>query len=139
MSYSQRETYIKAQVASIAEVFGERYNLPVQLDRGLEYLYLPRFPLPKRWGERETPLLIHIPREYPQVPPHGFFLSKKCHGPHVYSREMGKDSEDFSIYGWNWFCIYCDQGWKPGPSPLDPHNLWTFINAIRVSLTIEEF
>lgn len=139
MSLDRRSVYIKAQAASIAEVYGERYGQPVQLDRQLRYLLIPRFPLPRRWGERETPLLIEIPDRYPDIPPDGFFLSSRCHGPHVFSRSPYDHTRDLSGYGWNWFCVHCDEGWRPGPSPLEPNNLWTFIRVIQTALTISEF
>ena len=136
---SRRETYIKAQVGSIAEVFGPRYGVPVQLTKDLEFLFIPRYPLPRKWGARETPILIRLPPQYPDVPPRGFFLSSKLRGPHVFSRNAYDSSEDFSQYGWNWYCALCDGGWKPGKSPLDDNNLWTFLKVVRTSLTINEF
>ena len=139
MSLDRRSVYIKAQAASIAEVYGERYGEPVQLDRQLRYLLIPRFPLPRKWGERETPLLIEIPAQYPEKPPDGFFLSARCNGPHVFSRVPYDPTRDLSHLGWNWFCVHCDLGWKSGKSPLDPNNLWTVIRVIQTSLTVSEF
>lgn len=144
-SASQRDIYVKAQVASIAEVYGERYGSPVQLDSALSYLFLPRFPLPRRWGERETPLLIHIPPDYPATPPNGFFLSARCHGPHVFSGgafaglHVHGGSASISVPGWNWFCVHCQNGWTPGSSPLEPMNLWTYLRVIQTALSVNEF
>lgn len=133
-----RELYVRAQAASIAEVYGERYGLPVQLDEKLEYLFIPRFPLPGRWGARESPLLIHIPLQYPDTPPKGFFISARCRGPHVFSRNV-YDGNDLSSLGWNWCCVHCDRGWRAGPNPMDPSNLWTFLKVVRTFLTVGEF
>jgi hypothetical protein len=135
----RRSLYIKAQAASIAEVFGDRYGFPVQLDRKLSLLFLPRFPLPPRWGERETPLLIEIPAAYPDIPPNGFFLSARCNGPHVFSRVLHGGTTNFQHLGWNWFCVSCDRGWRAGPSPLEPCNLWTFLRVVQTSFSVNEF
>src|SRR5262245_46286616 len=110
----RRELYVKAQVASIAAVLGPRYGMPVQLDRALTTLFIPRYPLPRRWGGRETPLMIRIPAQYPDMPPIGFYLSKACSGPHIFSRNVYEPSEDFSAQGWNWYCIHKNIGWTPG-------------------------
>lgn len=142
---TQRELFIKAQVASIAEVYGERYGIPVQLDRDLQYLFLPRFPLPRRWGERETPLLIHLPPHYPATPPNGFFLSARCRGPHIFSgqafagRIVHGGTASVDVPGWNWYCVHCHQGWTPGRSPLEPMNLWTFLRVVQTALSVNEF
>lgn len=134
-----RATWIKAQVASIAEVFGPRYGMPIQLDHKLEFLFIPRYPMPRRWGGRETSLLVRIPPQYPQKPPNGFFLSKTCRGSHIFSRNVYDPSQDYSAQGWNWYCVHCDAGWVPGKNPLDEHSLWTFLKVVRASLTINEF
>src|SRR5437870_1019490 len=42
---SQREHYIKSQVASVAEVYGERYGQTVQLDEKLRFVVIPCFTL----------------------------------------------------------------------------------------------
>ena len=139
MSFDRRSMYVKAQVASIAEVYGERYGQPVQIDGQLKFLFIPRFPLPRRWGERETPLLIQIPDRYPDIPPNGFFLSSRCQGPHVFSRPPYSTVTDLSALGWNWFCVHCDNGWRPGASPLETMNLWTFLRVIQAALSFNEF
>lgn len=133
-----REIFIKAQVASIAEVYGERYGLPVQIDPSLRYLFIPRFPLPGRWGARESPILIDIPAQYPEKPPDGFYISSRCHGPHIFSRQV-RTGQDLSSYGWNWSCVHCDAGWKAGVNPMDPCNLWTVLKVVRTFLTVGEF
>lgn len=135
----RRERYLKAHVASLAEVLGERYGQAVQLDRDLRYVFLPRFTLPPRWGERETPLLLRIPDTYPDTPPNGFYLSSRCTGPHVFSRPPYSTVEDLSAKGWNWFCVHCHEGWKPGATESEEQNLWTFLNVIRASFTENEF
>jgi Prokaryotic E2 family E len=138
LDHISREIYIKAQVASIAEVYGERYGLPIQLDDRLEYLFIPRFPLPGRWGARESPILIHIPPGYPTQAPDGFFLSSRCRGPHVLGHNV-YNGLDFSGYGWKWFCVHCQQGWRPGANAMDSDNLWTFLKVVRAALSIDEF
>lgn len=134
-----REDWIKAQVASVAEVFGPRYGMPIQLDDNLEFVFIPRYPMPRKWGGRETSLLIAIPKQYPLKPPNGFFLSKGCRGSHIFSHNLYDQTQDYRKEGWNWYCVHCDDGWVPGKDALDEHNLWTFLKVVRTSLTINEF
>ncbi len=134
---SQRERYIKTQVASVAEVYGERYNQTVQLDEKLRFVVIPCFSLPKQWGMKTTPILIWFPDNYPTNAPSGFYLSQKCRGPHIFSRNMYSKSPDLSAYGWNWFCL--NTHWRPDADPNEGDNLWTFLDLIRMSLTIREF
>jgi hypothetical protein len=136
---SKRERYIKAQVASVAEVYGERYGQAVQLDERLQFVVIPCFTLPKQWGYKITPILIWFPEAYPDVPPDGFYLSNQCRGPHVFSRPVGghSNSPDLSDKGWNWFCVH--PSWHADPDPNEEDNLWTFLNVAKVSFTIDEF
>jgi len=92
-----------------------------------------------RWANRTTPILVWFPKQYPQIPPNGFYLSKRCSGPHVFSTNVYGDSPDLSGKGWNWYCVHCDAGWHPGENPSIEDNLWTFLNVARMSLSIREF
>jgi hypothetical protein len=135
---ARRAHYIKAQVADVAEVLGERFGQTVQIDQGLRFVVLPRFRLPARWGLKTTPILIWFPDDYPEVPPHGFYLSSRCRGPHIFSRNPYGDSPDLSAHGWNWYCVF-PGGWRAHADPLQPDNLWTFLDVVRTTLTIDEF
>jgi hypothetical protein len=134
---SRRDRYIKAQVASVAEVYGKRYGQTIQLDKRLRFVVIPRFTLPRQWGLKTTPILIWFPDDYPEVAPNGFYLSKKCSGPHIFSRNVYGKSPDLSASGWNWYCMHTH--WRPGGHPNEEDNLWTFLEMIRMSLTIKEF
>lgn len=136
---TRREQYIKAHVASVAEVYGQRYGQALQLDKHFRFVFLPRFTLPRKWGMRTTPLLIWFPQSYPETPPNGFYLSSKCKGPHVFSRNVYGDSPDLSNKGWNWFCVHSEKGWHPHEDPTKEDNLWTFLDVIKLSLSISEF
>jgi len=134
---SPRDRYIRAQVASVADVYGERFGQPVQLDAKLRFCVIPQFTLPRQWGMKSTPILIWFPEEYPLVAPNGFYLSKRCSGPHIFSRNVYGKSPDLSAQGWNWYCAHTS--WKPGTDPLDGDTLWTFLDIARMSLSIREF
>jgi hypothetical protein len=134
---SRRERFIRAQVASIAEVYGERYGQTIQLHKNLDFVVIPRFSLPRQWGMKTTPILIWFPQDYPDVSPNGFYLSKSCEGPHIFSRNVYGNSPDLSVYGWNWYCTHTH--WRPDANPNDGDNLWTFLDIVRMSLTIKEF
>lgn len=134
---SPRSRYIKAQVASVAEVYGERFGQPVQLAADLQFCVIPQFTLPKQWGLKSTPILIWFPDNYPIEAPCGFYLSKKCNGPHIFSTNVYSKSPNLSHLGWNWYCAHT--AWKPGSDPLEGDTLWTFLDICRLSLTVKEF
>jgi hypothetical protein len=134
----RRELFITTQVASIAEVLGDRYGQTVQLDQDLRFVVLPYFRLPRRWGMKTTPILIWLPEKYPDIPPHGFYLSQNCLGPHILRYNVYGDSPDLSNYGWNWYCVN-PKGWRANADPLEPDNLWTFLDVVRTSLSIDEY
>lgn len=137
---SRRERYIKAQVASVAEVYGERYGQAVQLDERLRFVVIPCFTLPKKWGYKTTPILIWFPVTYPDAAPVGFYLSQQCRGPHIFSRPVGsyaEKAEDLSSKGWNWYCMHTH--WQPGGDPHDGDTLWTFLEMAKSCFTIDEF
>jgi hypothetical protein len=135
---TRREMFIKTQVASISEVIGERHGQLVQLDSCFRFAVIPQFRLPPRWGMKTTPILIWFPAQYPDIPPHGFYLSRHCIGPHVLRYNVYGDSPNLSDLGWNWFCVN-PKGWSAKADPLEPDNLWTFLDVVRTSLTIDEF
>jgi len=41
-----------------------------------DWVIVPRFPLPRRWGIAAAQLLVLIPPAYPYVPPVGFYLDR---------------------------------------------------------------
>lgn len=136
---SRRERYIKAQVASVAEVYGERYGQAVQLDDRLRFVVIPCFTLPKKWGYKTTPILIWFPEAYPDAAPNGFYLSQQCRGPHIFSRPVGGygNSPDLSSKGWNWYCMHTH--WSADADPNEGDNLWTFLEMAKSCFTIDEF
>ena len=138
-SEGRRDLFIKTQVADLAEVLGERFGQTVQLDEQLRFVVIPRFKLPRRWGMKSTPILIWFPAQYPDVPPHGFYLSANCLGPHVFKANPYGDSPDLSAQGWNWYCVNASKGWVAQADPLQPDNLWTFLDVVRTTLSIDEF
>lgn len=136
----RREQFIAAHVASVAEILGERYGQTVQLDAAYRFVVLPAFRLPRRWDLKTTPILIWFPKTYPDVPPQGFYLSSQCRGPHIYryNVHVGTDGGDLSQQGWYWYCVH-PTGWKASADPNQPDNLWTLLDVIRATLTIDEF
>ena len=112
---SPRVRYIKAQVASVAEVYGERFGQPLQLAADCQFVVIPQFTLPKQWGMKTTPILIWFPDNYPFEAPNGFYLSKKCSGPHIFSGNVYGKSPPLNDAGWNWYCVHT--AWKPGSCP----------------------
>ncbi len=139
-AFGRREQYIAAHVGSVAEVLGERYGQVVQLDAAFRFVVIPAFRLPRRWDLKTTPILIWFPKTYPDTPPQGFYLSSQCRGPHIYryNVHIGVDGGDLSAQGWYWYCVH-PTGWKASADPNQPDNLWTLLDVIRATLTIDEF
>lgn len=136
----RRERYIKTQVASVAEVYGERHGQTLQLESKCNFVVIPCFTLPKKWGYKTTPILIWFPSTYPDAAPDGFYLSQQCRGPHIFTRPVGYHeqlSPDLSNQGWNWYCMHTH--WQAGGDPLEGDTLWTFLEMAKSCFTIEEF
>lgn len=142
---SRRNRYIRAQVYDIAPRWSED-GVGIQFDeKDCNWLIIPKYPLPERWKQRYSPLLIIFPEQYPIVPPTGFYLkanlwNKRRKDPH-YSEGTGHGAPDLSAEGWWWYCAIPDQdvrgGWRPSSDPLKPDNLWTFLNMVREVLTTD--
>lgn len=106
-------------------------------EENAHWIEIPNFYLPEIWHDIAVsfPMLIVFPTEYPNVPPHGFYLKKKLPSP------------SFSKYGfepmyelnseWVWICvsISLEEGWKPCLIKKTGawrygDNLWTYIAFI---------
>lgn len=109
----------------------------------------PRFRLPRTWRglASETPLLITFPREYPAVPPIGFYMKADIpHAPggHFYDQAYYDAWKEPLEHGWKWYCVYVEPGnWRPAPvrRPGDwkkGDNLWTYMTLINEALSTSE-
>jgi len=143
---SRRNRYIRSQVYDIAPRWSTD-GVGIQFDeQNCDWLMIPRYPLPERWAQRYSPLLIIFPSQYPDVPPTGFYLkaklfSKTGRDPHFFDRTY-HDAPDLTAQGWWWYCVLARTdvvgGWKPSDDPLGSDNLWTFLNMVREALTTDD-
>lgn len=143
---SRRNWYIRTQVYDIAPRWS-RDGIGIQFDEeNCDWLIIPKYPLPDRWQQRNSPLLILFPEAYPDVPPTGFYLRAQLEGkwgadPHYFRRGY-YDAPDLSDQGWWWYCLVArtdvEGGWEPSDDPYEADNLWTFLNMVREALSIDD-
>jgi hypothetical protein len=70
----QRRRFITEQVYQIAPRFSQD-GTGVHFDEeNCDWLMIPRYPMPERWKQRWTSLLLVFPTTYPVTPPVGFYL-----------------------------------------------------------------
>ena len=139
---NRKARYLISQLLEYGE---ERYKtdkIKVQITSDLKYVYIHKFPLPWIWKQRYTPLLIHIPDSYPDVPPIGFYIphsmcltTNKPH-PHQFCKTF-YSQPDLHKLGWDWFCLHLTdfRDWQPKDDPLKPHKLWNYLDIIKIGLT----
>ena len=141
----RRKRYIVEQICQIAPRFTEGGS-GVQFDeQNCDWLMIPQYPLPERWRQRWTSLLIIFPSSYPDTPPTGFYLNQDLglksgnQDGHLFDRGFHGAP---TIPGWHWYCVLAQVqqggGWKPAANPTEPDNLFTFLNLVREALTNDE-
>jgi hypothetical protein len=146
----RRTRYIQSQALQLAERFSKDGGEGIQLDEeGYNWLIIPRYPMPERWRQRWTKLMILFPAAYPDVPPTGFYLTVRAR---LKSGGMDKhlfkgggfyaEAPDLSKDGWHWYCVHAQVqgagGWKPSADPTSADNLYTFLNMAREALTTDD-
>ncbi|MDP3795188.1 MAG: hypothetical protein Q8R13_04675 [bacterium] len=110
------------------------------------WLMIPKYPLPAKWRNRWSKLLVLFPETYPVTPPIGFYLNRKFRlidyeaDPHLIG--VGLDgAPDLEARGWYWYCVRLldgsDGGWRPNPDYRKSDNLRTFLAMVREVLTNE--
>jgi Prokaryotic E2 family E len=145
----RRTRYIQAQAYQLAERFSKDGGSGIQLDeQNYNWLIIPKYPMPERWRQRWTSLMILFPAAYPDVPPTGFYLTIRAR-----LKDGGKDKHlfngggfyanapDLSAQGWFWYCVHAQVqgagGWQPSSDPAYPDNLFTFLNMVREALSTD--
>ena len=148
--FDRRTRYIRSQALQLAERFSKDGGEGIQLDEdGYNWLIIPRYPMPERWRQRWTKLMILFPAAYPDVPPTGFYLTIRAR---LKSGELDRhlfkgggfyaEAPDLSANGWHWYCVHAQVqgagGWKPSADPTSKDNLFTFLNMAREALTTDD-
>jgi hypothetical protein len=144
----RRVRYIRAHAQRLEERFSKNDGEGIQLDPAFNWLIIPRYPMPERWRQRWTSLLIVFPTAYPDVPPTGFYLTirgKLKNGkrdPHLFNGSPYHHVADLSAAGWHWYCVHAQVqgsgGWRPSNDPDTGDNLFTFLNMAREALTTDD-
>jgi hypothetical protein len=138
----RRNDRVEKEILMIAPRFASSGGIFYD-DENKDWLMIPRYPLPERWEERWSKLMIIFPNTYPNTPPIGFYLNKK------FNLKNGQDNHftgsahhgapDLLKQGWHWYCVTMKNdsqgGWNPSADHTKPDNLWTFLNMVRESLT----
>lgn len=131
---------ITEQVIDVARNY---FKSPVSFDEeNANWVVFPQFRLPRDWSQPTTPLLINFPRDYPSLPPIGFYLPDSLPSPHghKYSQAYHDASSAPLLQGWDWYCCYVSPGgWQPAPLNSrngwrDGDSLWTYITLINEAL-----
>lgn len=128
---------ITEQVIDVARNY---FKSPVSFDEeNADWVVFPQFRLPRGWSQPATPLLVNFPRDYPSLPPIGFYLPDTLPSPHghKFSHAYHNASSAPLLQGWDWYCCYiAPGGWQPAPPTSrngwrDGDNLWTYLTLIN--------
>jgi hypothetical protein len=144
----RRARYIRAHAERLEDRFSKDGGEGIRLDPELNWIVIPRYPMPDRWRQRWTSLLIVFPTAYPDVPPTGFYLTIKARlkngqrDRHLFNGSPYQHVADLSAQGWFWYCVHAQVqgsgGWRPSNDPDTPDNLFTFLNMAREALTTDD-
>lgn len=128
---------ITEQVIDVARNY---FKSPVSFDEeNANWVVFPQFRLPRGWSQATTPLLINFPRDYPALPPIGFYLPSNLPSPHghKFGRTYHNASSAPLLKEWDWYCCYITPGgWQPAPLNSrngwrDGDSLWTYLTLIN--------
>lgn len=134
---------ITEQVHDVAE---HLFKQGVDFDEdNADWFVVPKYYLPKNWWNiaQFSPLLIAFPKEYPILPPIGFYLPDFMPGSangHLYPNAYHDAWKEPVNHGWNWYCVYFKPGaWQPARMrrPGDwrrGDNLWTYMTHVAETL-----
>lgn len=101
------------------------------------WMVVPSFRLPKRWhgiAER-TALMVVFPREYPALPPVGFYMMADLPlspDGHFYDFVAHGAWDEPIRHGWKWYCTFIHQGaWQPARDWRQGDNLFTYFHLVN--------
>jgi len=146
----RRTRYIRSHAYQLAERFSKDGGQGILLDeKEYNWLIIPKYPMPERWRQRWTQLMILFPAAYPDVPPTGFYLTIRAKlksgakDAHLFKGGgFYAEAPDLSKDGWHWYCVHAQVrgagGWQPSADPTAPDNLYTFLNMAREALTTDD-
>lgn len=132
---AQSKRVITEQVIDVAE---HLFKQGVDFDEDdAHWMVAPNYALPRRWHgiAQRTPLMIAFPREYPALPPVGFYLMADIpFSPdgHFFDDGVGHGAwEEPLRHGWKWYCAYIHAGaWQPARNWRHGDNLFTYLHLV---------
>ena len=114
------------------------YKQGVEFDEETaNWLVVPDYSLPPNWHHisRSTALMVWFPRDYPHLPPVGFYLPDdlpSAHDGHLFGFAVHGASDAPIRENWKWYCVYVEQGaWRPSSDWRRGDNLFTYFHLIR--------
>jgi hypothetical protein len=132
---------ITEQVHDVAEKLFKR---GVDFDeQDADWLIVPGYPLPENWRNiaKTTALLVEFPKDYPLMPPVGFYLPDDlpmAPDGHLFSFAAHGASDAPIRQNWKWYCVYINRGaWRPSRNWRHGDNLWTYLTLIQEALGSE--
>jgi ubiquitin-protein ligase len=140
---NHRNTRIENEAYMIAPRFAQSGGI-IYDQENMDWLVIPKYPLPERWKERWCQLMVVFPETYPETPPIGFYLNRQFHlksgeQDNHFTGKAYHGAPDLTDRGWYWYCVTMDpkarDGWSPSADYRQPDNFWTFLNMVRESLT----
>lgn len=138
----QSKQIITEQVIDIAEKWLKK---GVDFDEDdADWLVVPNYRLPSSWHHiaKTTALMVIFPKEYPALPPVGFYLPDdlpKAHDSHFFNTAYHGASKAPIMENWKWYCVYINNGaWRPHHNWRSGDNLWTYFHLIGEALGTPE-
>jgi hypothetical protein len=129
---------ITEQVFDVTE---KLFRQGVEFDEdNANWMVVPDYPLPPAWHHiaRSTALLIDLPKDYPMLPPVGFYLPDElqmAHDGHFFNFAAHGASNAPIHKGWKWYCVYIHSGaWRPERNWRHGDNLYTYFHLVREAL-----
>ena len=111
----------------------------------LNWVLIPKYPLPDLYNKSQTQLLWNVPPGYPQTAPDDFFVDgdlrlKNGNPPASFNQGANSSSGPAPIAGnWGWVSWHPEQGkWQPAAEIEKGDNLLTFLRSVNIYLRGEE-
>ena len=125
----------------VIDIAGKFFRQGVEFDEeNADWLVVPNYQLPSNWHHiaRTTALMVIFPRDYPRLPPIGFYLPDDlpmAHDGHFFKFAAHGASNAPIQEGWKWYCVYIHNGaWQPSREWRHGDNLWTYFTLIGEAL-----
>ncbi|MBK1618501.1 hypothetical protein CKO42_08625 [Lamprobacter modestohalophilus] len=132
---AESKRIITEQVIDIAEHLFKQ-GVDFDEDDG-HWMVVPKFLLPQRWHAitQRTPLMVAFPREYPALPPVGFYMMADIPispDGHFFNSVYHSAWDEPLAQGWKWYCTYIHNGaWQPARNWRNGDNLYTYFHLVK--------